>query len=133
MAGNTSAGSEGLVLAWQHGDEPGKVEFVVTSSHAEEFLSLLAERGVAAAVDARPVRGVGADVLTTVVAVVQSPVVWAAVAVTVKKFFDRHKGKRIRVDESGAIDASNYSARDFERIIRAVASPEPDDEPTTEC
>jgi hypothetical protein len=128
MAGNTSAGEKDLVLAWQRGDEPGSVEFVVTSSHAEELLALLAERDVAAAHDARQVRSAGADVLTTVVTVVENPAAWAVVGIAVKKFFDRHKGKRIRVDESGVVDASNYSARDLERIIRAVSDTESDDE-----
>jgi hypothetical protein len=128
MAGNTSAGTEDLVLAWQRADEPGSVEFVVTSSCVEEVLGLLAEEDVSAAPTVRQVRGVGTDVLTTVVAVVENPAAWAAVGIAVKKFFDRHKGKRVRVDESGVIDASNYSARDLERIIRAVSDTEPDDE-----
>lgn len=128
MAENTSAGMEELVLAWQRADEPGGVEFVVTSSSVEELIGLLAEEDISAAPAVRQVRSVGSDMLTAVVAVVENPAAWAAVGIAVKKFFDRHKGKRVRVDESGVVDASNYSARDLERIIRAVSDTEPDDE-----
>jgi hypothetical protein len=127
MAENASPGTADVVLAWQRGDGPGRVEFVVTSSHAEELLGLLAEEEISAAPDPRQVRGVGADVLTTVVTVAENPAAWAAVGLAVKTFFDRHKGKRIRVDEDGLTEAANYSARDIERIIRALSDTDPDD------
>src|SRR6266545_3501604 len=96
---------------WQRGDRSGRGEFVVTSFQAEELLTLLAERGVSAAPDPRSTRGAGTDVLTTVVATAGTPAAWAAAGLAVRKFFDRHKGKRIRVDETGLAEAENYSAR----------------------
>lgn len=122
MAENTGGHADGLVLAWQRGDKPGRVEFVITSSQAGELLTLLAERGVSAAPETRLVRGPGSDALTTVVAVVGSPAACAAAGLAVRKFFDRHKGKRIRVDESGLAEAEGYSARDVERILHVLSS-----------
>jgi len=127
VAENAGGDTDDLVLAWQRGGRPGRVEFVVTSSRAEELLVLLAEEGVSAAPDPRLVRGPGSDVLTTVVAVAGNPAAWAAAGLAVRKFFDRHKGKRIRVDETGLTEAENYSARDIERIVRALSAVEQDD------
>lgn len=132
MAGNANTESEDLVLAWQRGDEPGSVEFVVTSTLAGDLLALLAVPGVSAARHERRARGVSTAVLTAVVAVVENPAAWAAVGIAVKQFFDRNKGKRIKVDEGGLVDATNYSARDLERIIRALADEEPDSDPGDE-
>jgi hypothetical protein len=42
----------------------------------------------------------------------------------VRKFLDRHKGKRIRVGENGLEEAENFSARDLERIIRTLSAVE---------
>ncbi|TDD85399.1 hypothetical protein [Actinomadura rubrisoli] len=103
------------------------MEFVVTSSKAEELLSLLVEEGVAAVPDERQVRGAGTDVLTTVVATAGNAAAWAAAGVAVRKFIDRHKGKRIQVDEAGLAEAENYSARDIERIVQALSAVERDD------
>ena len=127
MTENASVDSDDLVLAWQRGDRPGQVEFVVTASQAEEFLVLLAGEGVSAVSDPLLVRGPGLDVLTTVAAMAGTPAAWTAVGLAVRKFFDRHKGKRIRVDESGLIEAENYSAGDIERIVRALSGAEQDD------
>lgn len=127
MTENAGVGTEDLVLVWQRGDGPGRVEFVVTTSQVEELLAMLAERGVSAAPHPRLFRGADVDVLTTVVAVAGNPAAWAAAGLAVKKFFDRHKGKRIRVDETGMIQAENYSARDFGRILRALSAVEQDD------
>jgi hypothetical protein len=122
MGGNT----DDLVLAWQRGDAPGKVEFVVTSSQANELLALLAEEGLFPATNRRPVRSPGPDVLTTVVAVIGSPAACAAAGLAVRKFFDRHRGKRIRIDETGLAEAENYSARDIARIVRTLSAVEHD-------
>ncbi|TYB44982.1 hypothetical protein [Actinomadura chibensis] len=103
------------------------MEFVVTSSNAEELLSLLADEGVSAIPDARQVRGAGTEVLTTVVATAGNAAAWAAAGVAVRKFIDRHKGKRIQVDETGLAEAENYSARDIERIVQALSAVERDD------
>lgn len=127
MAENTGGHTDDLVLAWQRGDGPGRVEFVITSSQASELLALLAQEGVSAAPDSRLVRGPGSDALTTVVAVAGSPAACAAAGLAVRKFFDRHKGKRIRVDETGLIEAEGYSARDFERIVGALSAVEQDE------
>lgn len=110
-----------LVLEWQRGDKPGTVEFVVTSANAEELRALLAEGGISTMPDPRLVRGLGSDVLTTVVAVAGNSAAWVTAGLAVRKFFDRHKGKRIRVDEAGLAEADNYSARDIELILRALA------------
>jgi hypothetical protein len=122
VAENAGGEVDDLVVAWQRGDRPGRVEFVVTSSQADELLALLAEESVSAAPDPRLVRGPSPDMLTTVVAAVGSPAACTAVAMAVRKFFDRHKGKRIRVDEAGLAEAENYSARDIERIVRALSA-----------
>jgi hypothetical protein len=127
VAGNTDAQSDDLVLVWQSGDSPGRVEFVVTSTQVEMFVATLAKEGVYAAPDQRLVRGASADLLTTVAVAAGSPAAWAAVGLAVKKFFDRHKGKRIRVDETGLAEAENYSARDIEKIVRALSAAEPED------
>jgi hypothetical protein len=110
-----------VMLAWQRAERPGAVEFVVTDDYADEVLSLLAARDVVAARSPTAFRGTGDDLVAVVVAVADSPTAWAAIGVAIKAFFDRHKGKRIRVDEDGVVDASNYSAGDIERIIRALA------------
>jgi hypothetical protein len=91
------------------------------------FVATLAEEGVYAEPDPRLVRGASADLLTTVAVAAGSPAAWAAVGLAVKKFFDRHKGKRIRVDETGLIEAENYSARDIEKIVRALSAAESED------
>jgi len=111
-----------LVLMWQSADEPGRVELVVSSFLAEDLLALLAAAGVSAVPSRRPRRGAGVDVLTTVEAVAGNPAAWAAIGLVVKKFFDRHKGKRIRVGEGGLEEAENYSAGDIERIVRALSA-----------
>jgi hypothetical protein len=103
------------------------VEFVVTFFLVEEVLALLAEQGVSAEPDPQPVRSAGADALTTVVAVAGNAAAWAAAGLALRKFFDRHKGKRIRVDETGLAEAENYSARDIERIVRTLSAVEQDD------
>ncbi len=126
MTENASGDTDDLVLVWQPGDRPGTVEFVITSSQAEEFLALLAEGDVSAVTDPRLVRGAGADVLTTVVAVAGNPAAWAAAGLAIKKFFDRHKGKKIQIDENGLAKAENYSVRDLERILRALSAAEQD-------
>jgi hypothetical protein len=127
VAENAGGDTDDLVLAWQRGDRPGRVEFVVTSSQAKELLVLLAEEGVSAAPDPRLVRGAGSDVLTTVMAVAGNPAAWAAAGLAVRKFLDRHKGKRIRVDETGLAEAENYSAHDIERIVRVLSAAGQDD------
>ncbi|WP_131735559.1 hypothetical protein [Actinomadura roseirufa] len=127
MAGNEDGDAHDLVLVWQRADGPGAVEFVITSSNAEELLSLLVDEGVSAVPQARRVRGAGTDVLTTVVATAGNAAAWAATGVAVRKFIDRHKGKRIQVDEDGLAEAENYSARDIERIVRALSAVERDD------
>jgi hypothetical protein len=124
VAENADGNANALVLVWQSGDEPGEVEFVVTSSLAESLLALLAEGGVSAARGQRQARGVAADVLTTVVAVAGSPAACTAIGLVVRKFLDRHKGKRIRVGENGLEEAENFSARDLERIIRTLSAVE---------
>ncbi len=110
-----------LLLVWQEGDEPGQVEFVVTRVVAGELLASLTEQGVTADVVDRGVRSTGADLLSTVVAAAGNPAAWAAIGIAVKAFLDRHKGKRIRVDEHGLAETVNYSARDIERIVGALA------------
>jgi hypothetical protein len=124
---NVRAGIDELVLVWQRGDGRGSVEFVVTSSHAEELLASLAVQGVSAELAPRPARGAGTEALTTVVAVAKDPAAWAAVGLAVRKFFDRHKGKRIRIDETGLAQAENYSAQEIERIVRALSAVGQDD------
>jgi hypothetical protein len=126
VAENMDGDTDGVVLAWQRGDAPGKVEFVVTSSQANELLALLAEEGLSAATNRRPVRSPSPDVLTTVVAVIGSPAACAAAGLAVRKFFDRHRGKRIRIDETGLAEAENYSARDIARIVRTLSAVEQD-------
>jgi hypothetical protein len=123
MAENAGGDTEDLVLAWQRGDKPGTVEFVITSSNAEELRELLAEGGISTTLDRQLLRGPASDVLTTVVAVAGSSAAWTAAGLAVRKFFDRHKGKRIRVDETGLAEAENYSARDIELIVRALSAP----------
>lgn len=61
--------------------------------------------------------------LCLVVPVAGSSADWTAAGLAVRKFFDRHKGKRIRVDETGLAEAENYSARDIELIVRALSAP----------
>lgn len=119
-------GTDDVVVAWQRGDEPGIVEFVVTTTHVGEFQALLAEQHVTATSDPQPVRGAGTDIVTIVAAVAGNPAAWAAIGLAVRKFFDRHRGKRIRVDENGLAEAQNYSAKDIERIVRALSSTEQD-------
>ncbi|MFL6111664.1 MAG: hypothetical protein ACJ786_09970 [Catenulispora sp.] len=51
MAENVRGDIDEVVLAWQRGDGPGSVEFVLTSAHAEEMLALFAEEGVSAKPD----------------------------------------------------------------------------------
>lgn len=126
MRANSDA--DELMLAWQRAERPGAMEFVVTEGYADEVLSLLAGRDVAAKRSSAAFRGTGGDVVATVVAVADTPAAWVAIGVAIKAFFDRHKGKRIKVDEQGLTDARNYSARDIERIVRALARPDaPDD------
>jgi hypothetical protein len=103
------------------------VEFVVTGSYARELLSLLAEQRVSAALRPSNGRDPGAGALTTVTAIAENPAAWFAIGVAVKAFFDRHRGKRIRVDEKGLKEAANYSAADIERIVRALSKAEHDD------
>ena len=123
MGENAAGNGNNLVLAWQRGDKPGTVEFVVTTSQAEELRALLAEGEISTTLDPRLVRGLGSDVLTTVVAAAGNPAAWVTAGLAVRKFFDRHKGKRIRVDEAGLAEAENYSARDIELILRALSEP----------
>jgi hypothetical protein len=126
VAEDASGDTYDLVLVWQRGDRPGTVEFVVTSSLAEELLALLTEGGVSAAPAPLLVRGAGADVLTTVTVVAGNPAAWAAAGLAIKKFIDRHKGKKIQIDEHGLAKAENYSVRDLERILRALSAAEQD-------
>ncbi|MEU1752658.1 hypothetical protein ABZ436_08400 [Micromonospora matsumotoense] len=116
--------TEEIILTWQRADRPGVVEFVVTAQYAGEVRALLAAQDVA--VDRSPAvfRTTGSDLMTTLLAVADTPAAWVAVGVGLKAFFDRHRGKRIKVDEDGLTDASNYSAREIERIIRALARPD---------
>lgn len=120
----TGSDTEEIILTWQRADQPGVVEFVVTERYAGEVRALLAAQDVA--VDRSPAafRTTGSDLMTTLVAVADTPAAWVAVGVAIKAFFDRHRGKRIKVDEDGLTDASNYSAREIERIIRALARPD---------
>lgn len=122
---NAGADGDEVVLAWQRGDGPGRVEFVVTDSSAGDLSSLLAEQGVSATPRPSQVRSAGAGVLTTVTAVAENPAAWVAIGIAVKAFFDRHKGKRIRVDEQGIAEAANYSVADIERIVRALSTANP--------
>jgi len=124
----TRSESGELMLAWQRAERPGAVEFVVAEEHADELLALLAAGDVAAQRSPAVFRGSGGDLVATVVAVAGEPAAWVAIGVVVKAFFDRHKGKKIKVDEEGRAEASNYSARDIERIIRALAADDPERE-----
>ncbi|MCP2304112.1 hypothetical protein LV79_003819 [Actinokineospora globicatena] len=62
----------------------------------------------------RAIRCIG-GVLSLVVAVAENPAACAAIGVDA--FLNRHKGRRVRIDEDGIAVAENYSARDIERII----------------
>jgi hypothetical protein len=124
---NTSGHTDDLVVVWQRSDGPGRVEFVVTSSRVDELLALLAEEGVLASQEPRLVRGLSSDLLTIVAAWVGSPAACAAAGLAVRKFFDRHKGKRIRVGETGLAEAENYSAHDIARIVHALSAVEQDE------
>lgn len=124
MADNAGGDADGLILVWQSGDDPGKVELVVTSSLAESLLTLLAEGGVSAAPSQRRDRGAEVGALTIVELVAGNAAAWTAIGLVVRKFLDRHKGKRIRVGENGLEEAENYSARDIERIVRTLSAVE---------
>lgn len=120
-----SSDADEVMLAWQRAERPGTVEFVVTAGYTDEVLALLAAGDVAARRSPAAFRTTGGELLATVVAVAETPAAWVAIGVAVKAFFDRHKGKRIKVGADGRTDASGYSARDIERIVRSLARPEP--------
>jgi hypothetical protein len=113
---------------WQHGDTLGEVGFVVSEPHADDLLALLEEHKVKAERRTLHLRSPGAQVLTTVVTIAENPAAWAAIGVAVKAFLDRHKGKEIRLGEKGLSEAKNYSARDIERIVKALSEASPDDD-----
>jgi hypothetical protein len=121
---NAGGDADGLVLVWQSGDTPGKVELVVTSSLAESLLTLLAEERVSAVPSQRRDRGAEVGVLMVVELVAGNAAAWTAIGLVVRKFLDRHKGKRIRVGENGLEEAESYSARDIERIVRTLSAVE---------
>lgn len=113
---------------WQQGDAVGEVEFVVSEPHADELQALLEEHDVKAERRSLHLRSAGAQVLATVVTIAENPAAWATLGVAVKTFLDRHKGKEIRLDENGVNEAKNYSARDIERIVKALSETPPDDD-----
>ena len=114
-----------MMLAWQRAEQAGAVEFVVTEAYADEVLALLAAADVAARRSPAVFRGSGGDLVATVVAAAGAPAASVAIGVAIKAFFNRHKGKRIKVDENGLAEATDYSARDIERIVRALAAEDP--------
>jgi hypothetical protein len=125
VADNADGDADGLVLVWQPGDDPGKVEFVVTSSLAESLLTLLAEGGVSAVPSQRRDRGAEVGALTIVELVAGNAAAWTAIGLVMRKFLDRHKGKRIRVGENGGLEeAENYSAQDIRRIVHTLSAVE---------
>lgn len=127
MTENDRLNTDELFLVWQRGDNPGTVELVVTSSFTEDLLTLLTGEAVSARIAPRADRGQTPEALTTVIAVAKDSAAWAAIGLAVRKFFDRHRGKRIKVDETGLAEAENYSAQDIERIVRALSALEQDD------
>ncbi|MEV5819107.1 hypothetical protein AB0L22_08020 [Micromonospora haikouensis] len=120
----TGSDTKEIILTWQRAEQPGVVEFVVTEQYVGEVRALLATQEVAVQRSPAAFRTTGSDLMTTLVAVADTPAAWVAVGIGLKAFFDRHRGKRIKVDEDGLTDASDYSARDIERIIRALARPD---------
>jgi len=126
MAENVSTDTDELFVVWQRGDKYGTVALVITSSYAEEVLTLLTEEVVSAQVAPWADRSSASEALTTVVAVAKDSAAWAAIGLALRKFFDRHKGKRIKVDENGLAEAENYSAQDIERIVQALSAVEQD-------
>jgi hypothetical protein len=117
-----------VILMWQHGDGPGEVGFVVSEPHADNLLKLLEQHELKAERRSLHFRSAGSQALTTVVTTAENPAAWAAVGVAVKAFLDRHKGKEIRLDEEGLTEAKNYSARDIERIVKALSETNPNDD-----
>lgn len=120
----TGVVNEPILLTWEPGESPGLVNLIVSAKVADDLLAGLAADGVTASLETSSLRDVGADALSVVVTTVTNPAAWAATGLAVKAFLDRHKGKKITLGDDGEIEATSYSARDIERIMRSLARDE---------
>ena len=106
---------------------PDEVALLVSEGYADELLLLAREEGLRA--NREFWRFHSPEPIGVIVAVLENPAAWAVIGLAVKKFFDRHKGKRVRFDGNRAVEVGNYSARDIERILRAMADEHDDTRP----
>ncbi|MEV0538392.1 hypothetical protein [Nocardia salmonicida] len=112
---------ESVLIAWEPGEGSGDIELIVSSSETSVLLSELADSGVAAGVKNLTSRTSGSALLDVVVATAQNPAAWAAIGLALKAFLDRNKGKKLQIGLDDQLAAEDYSAKDIERILRALA------------
>jgi hypothetical protein len=123
--------TESVVIAWEAGDSPGEIELIVSRSESEALLADLADRGVPASRKQQTRRSSGSSLLDVVVATVHNAAMWAALGLSVRAFLNRNRGKKLQIGQDGRTTATDYSARDIERILRALAEVPENDSPET--